>query len=136
MRFSIALAAVASLAGCSLFSEVDPPSQPVPETYEQYVALRAELIEDLDRAIGEALASTPTACRVVAVGQKACGGPWEYRVYSASTADEAAIASRADAVTRLDADANARLGLASDCSIAARPTPVLTDGRCRAAERP
>ncbi|MDT0633076.1 hypothetical protein RQM47_09675 [Rubrivirga sp. S365] len=123
MRYLLALFAAAALAGCSLAGD----------DYDDYLDDRARLVADLDRLIGAAEADAPGACRVVAVGAKACGGPADYRVYS-TAADAEAVERVAAEITTLDEDANRRFELISDCSVPPEPRPALVGGRCVAAE--
>lgn len=122
MRRLPALVLLASVAGCSLAGD----------DHDDYLADRARLVAELDRRIGPATADEPGACRVVAFGSKACGGPAGYRVYSASLNERAVLETAAE-IAALDEDANRRLGLISDCSLQEPPRPALVGGRCVAA---
>lgn len=119
-------------AGCSTASpsEGDAQEADPPETVEEYQEQRAALVDRLDAAIGEAKASDVGACRVVAVGAKACGGPAEYRVYSTSDADADTVEALGDEIARLDAYANEQFGLVSTCEMVNPPRPNVLNGRC------
>ena len=129
MRGCLAILLVLSVAGCSFFIEDDSA---LGSDYDAYLNQRAALVADLDALIGDAEADAPAACRVVAVGRKACGGPAAFRVYSATASDAEAVDELAAEITRLDAWANDAFGLVSDCSVPTEPTPVVVDGRCQA----
>ena len=104
--------------------------------YADYERQRAGALSDLDLAIGTPQAETVTQCRVVPVGQKACGGPAAYRVYSASGDDELLIIQLAARVSAMDTEANEQFELASDCDV--QPEPGRRRGRrlCRPIDRP
>ncbi len=126
MRGTLALLVL--LGGCSFVLD-DGTLAP---DYDGYVRQRADLVADLDALIGDAEADAPAACRVVAVGHKACGGPAAFRIYSTVDSDAEAVEALADEITRLDTWANTEFGLASDCSVPVEPTPLVVNGRCQA----
>ncbi len=122
-------------AGCSTFSETDPAAGRTlasfdVETEEEYRAKRAEMVAALDEMIGAAEAADVAACRVVAVGEKACGGPAAFLVYSATASDADAVEALAGEITALDREANRAFDLVSDCMARLEPAPALVDGRC------
>ena len=128
---TLCLAALAAILvpGCSSMADPDPESLGF-ETEEEYRADRAELVAELEVAIGDASASSEGACAVVAVGEKACGGPAAYRVYSESDGDPDRVVALAADVTALDKRAIAAFSLVSTCEALVPPTPVLVGGQC------
>jgi hypothetical protein len=64
------------------------------------------------------------------VGRKACGGPREYRVYSADSREAARIRALAAEYTALDSLRNVRLGLVSDCALVEPPVVRRVGGVC------
>jgi hypothetical protein len=84
----------------------------------------------IDEAIGDAAATNPGSCAVVAIGHRPCGGPRLYRAYSKEEADSASLASLVDAFNRLDQQRNEEQGLISTCEALPRPRVELVDGRC------
>ena len=136
MRAVLILLLAAS--GCS--SVTDAPDQNAqltdpPGSVEEYADDRASLVASLDAAIGEARATNMAACRVIPFGSKACGGPTEYRVYSATDGDTEAVHSLSAEITALDTFANREFGLISDCMLETPPMPTLVGGRCTASGR-
>ncbi|MEM1115619.1 MAG: hypothetical protein AAGJ11_03875 [Bacteroidota bacterium] len=134
MRLSLLLALLVA-SGCSAVTDTlrgDATVTDPPDTVEAYRADRAEMMAQLDAAIGQAQADDVQACRVVAVGAKACGGPATHRVYSATDGDAAEIEALAERITELDDYANGAFGLVSNCMVEAEPAPALTEGRCTA----
>lgn len=71
-----------------------------------------------------------TECRIMGLGAKPCGGPWEYLIYSISSVDTVALAEEVASYNDFNAVLNQRYGWVSDCSIARVPIPVCRDGRC------
>jgi hypothetical protein len=126
MRPLLPLAAFVLLAGCSFWAGDDPAGV----DFDDYLDDRAALVAELEALIGSAEAESEAACRVVAVGHKACGGPAEYRVYSATDSDADAVEALAERIAELDREAIERFGLVSDCAVAPEPAPALVDGQC------
>ena len=94
---------------------------------------RAQLMEmrrEIDGLVGEAAAASISDCRYAALGSKPCGGPWEYVIYSVSSADSTALAIRLTAYDAFEAEMNERYGYVSDCSVPAMPVLTFGDGRC------
>ncbi|WP_420454422.1 hypothetical protein [Rubrivirga sp.] len=117
-------------SGCSLFSEDDTDLGTFSD-YEAYLEEREDLLAELDREIGEARASDIVACAVVAIGEKACGGPTGYRVYSTEASDVSEINRLAEAIAAMDRQANRQFELASTCDVPVEPTVALVGGQCR-----
>lgn len=95
-----------------------------------YQTQREAAMSALTTAVGEARASSATACRTVPVGAKACGGPQMHLVYSSSAANEAEVTRLAERVTALDRQANEQFNLMSDCMMLMEPQTTLEGGRC------
>lgn len=103
------------------------------DSMDDYQARRAAAMDRLTDAVGDARATDVAACRALAVGAKACGGPTAYVVFS-STATAPATAERlAGDVSSLDRAANAQFGLVSTCEMLMEPSVALDAGRCVAA---
>ncbi|MFQ5747187.1 MAG: hypothetical protein ACE5HF_08220 [Gemmatimonadota bacterium] len=84
----------------------------------------------VEAEIGDAGASAPSACRVIALGAKPCGGPRAYLPYSIEATDSARLAALARTYDSLDARRNAEQGLLSDCGLVVAPEVGLAGGRC------
>lgn len=120
-----------ALSACSMVRDSDRQLGDLGiETEQEYRDERAQMIAALEAAIGEARADDVSACAVVDVGTKACGGPAEYRVYSTTDGDPDRVIELAEEITELDAAANEEFGLVSTCEVPAPPMPVLEGGRC------
>ena len=113
------------VAGCSLWGGGDEGCDE--DRYERRLqALRA----DIEAEIGDASAADVAACRTLPLGQKPCGGPWTYLVYSDETSDSVRLKSLAEDYDRIDAERNLECGLASDCALTPEPAVALENGRC------
>jgi hypothetical protein len=96
-------------------------------------AYRAELSalqQQIDAAIGDALADDVSQCIAIAYGRKACGGPSRARVYSLTDGNPGRVVSLTERYTRLEDEMNQRFGLASDCAYLYPPSTLLVEGRC------
>ena len=116
-----------ALAGCGLFGGSDECD--AAEFERELDALRAEINEE----IGEAEASDVAACRTLPLGDKPCGGPRMFLVYSAEASDSTRLVELAAEYDRVDAERNRACDVASDCAIEAPPAVMLDGGRCVAA---
>jgi len=62
-----------------------------------------------------------TECKVLAVGNRPCGGPEQYLAYSAVHTDEKLLAITNDRYTKLKQQQQQRLGLRSTCQMLPEP---------------
>jgi len=126
------LFALVLLAGCTTpgGASADPVRF---ASMDDYQARRATAMDLLTDAVGESRAGDASACRALAVGAKACGGPTQYVVFSTTATDAAEAERLAGAVTALDRAANDQFGLVSTCEMLMEPAVALDGGRCVAA---
>ncbi len=80
--------------------------------------------------------SSAGACRSIAVGAKACGGPRYYLPYCPVSTDEAALRAQLERLAAFERSYNERYGIASTCEMAMPPQLELSGGACVAAGRP
>ena len=99
-------------------------------SFGDYERQRDAARADLSDAIGTPAAQLARECKTIAVGEKACGGPRAYAVYSASGDAELRIIRLAARITALDREANEQFGLVSDCALVSEPLVVVEDGVC------
>ena len=92
----------------------------------------AEMRREIDALIGDAAGASIEDCRYMALGDKPCGGPWEYIVYSVSSTDSTALAERVTAYNAFEEEMNRRYWSISDCMYVTPPVLVYRDGRCLA----
>ena len=101
-------------------------------TEEDDRAQLAEMRREIDALIGDAAGASIEDCRSMALGDKPCGGPWEYIVYSASSTDSEVLAERVRAYNAFEEEMNRRYWSISDCMYVTPPVLVYRDGRCLA----
>ena len=94
---------------------------------KQLLESMADEIYDL---IGEPSCDDIDDCRYIAFGDKPCGGPWEYLIYSSSATDSAWLASKVRAYNRFQDMMNHKYGYISDCSIPNPPNLECVEGIC------
>jgi len=84
--------------------------------------------------IGDASCRDSTDCRYIAFGDKPCGGPWGYLVYSVSSVDSVALARAVADYNAFNAELNRRYGWISTCDIPPPPVLGCIDGKCTAVD--
>lgn len=128
MRLALTLAL--TCAACA-----SPPPDGVTRPFESeasYQEQRAAATRALGIAMGQPHADDVSACRTVAVGERACGGPASFSVYSLDAADPSVVEMAASRVAALDRRANEQFGLSSTCEVREPPPLALRDGLCTA----
>lgn len=93
-------------------------------------ATLAEMKQSILEVIGDAPCNDISDCRFTGLGAKACGGPWEFVVYSIVETDTTLLAEMIKDYNNFEKELNRKYGLASDCSIPSAPTIGVTNGRC------
>lgn len=86
--------------------------------------------QDIIEFIGEPTCRDSTDCRYIAFGDKPCGGPWEYLIYSASEVDTLELQSMVESYNRFNEELNRRYGWVSDCSVPPVPNLGCREGLC------
>jgi hypothetical protein len=89
-------------------------------------SLRAVVLQ----LIGEPTATSLAQCRLMPAGEKPCGGPRSYLVYSMETTDSTALARAVAKYNAEDARANQESGQMSDCRVETPPHLGFSGGRC------
>lgn len=80
--------------------------------------------------VGTPACDEPGHCRYIPLGEKPCGGPWSYLIYSTANVDSAALAAMVTAYNEFNGLLNERYGWASDCSVPIPPVLDCVDGVC------
>ena len=80
--------------------------------------------------IGDPVCDSVEECRYIAFGDKPCGGPWRYLVYSISQTDSVQLKRLVDEHWRVDHEFNLKYGGPSTCDLAPIPVLARRDGRC------
>lgn len=122
-------------------------AEPVTQVWQQKPALVAPVAEPttaiqwrqllqqekaiIIKLVGEAKAETAKQCRLLALGQKACGGPESYLAFSITETDEKLLKQHASIYKQLQRQMQAQSGLLSDCAVVAEARLEWSAGRCR-----
>lgn len=85
---------------------------------------------EIDQIIGTPSCSGDGECRSIAFGDKPCGGPWMYLVYSTSTTDVGVLVREVCAYNALNRVLNGRHGWCSDCMFVGEPQIGCRNGVC------
>ena len=110
--------------GCSFWSNDDVCNE---DRYERKLStLRAQI----DAEIGDAEASDVASCRTLPLGDKPCGGPWTYLVYSTEVSDADDLRALAEEYDRIDRARNRACELVSTCDVTPEPNVAIQGGRC------
>ena len=80
--------------------------------------------------IGDPVCDSVEECRYIAFGDKPCGGPWRYLVYSISQTDSVQLKSLVDEHWSVNHEFNLKTGRPSTCDLAPIPVLARRDGRC------
>jgi hypothetical protein len=83
--------------------------------------------------VRDAPCSSPSVCRTIALGEKACGGPRQYLVYSTSATDSARLGHEVARFNQAERKRNREEGRMSDCMAVMKPQVSCIAGQCRAA---
>lgn len=90
----------------------------------------AGLLQEIRTAAGIARADEPSQCRAIALGEKPCGGPERYLVYSTLAADEARLQALVERYNAAAAQLARDQDLVSDCQVIEPPELGLEGGFC------
>lgn len=97
----------------------DDTNLTIEEDKKELTTLR-QVIEELANA---SECNENTACKFIAFGSKACGGPKSYLVYSTSI-DVERLEMLVETYNQKDADFNIKYGVISDCAAVLPPSSV------------
>ncbi len=70
-------------------------------------------------------------CKMITLGKKPCGGPWDYLIYSTKTTNETILVSLVSIYNLLDGVANKISLKISTCDIEPAPEIILQDNQCK-----
>lgn len=93
---------------------------------------RAELVDmraQILAAVGDG-SDDVSDCRYIGLGDKPCGGFWQYLVYSVSATDTVALRTMVANYNAFENAMNRKYGYASDCSVPRPPVLERQEGRC------
>ncbi|MEQ3512565.1 hypothetical protein ABMY35_04200 [Pseudoalteromonas sp. BZB3] len=69
-------------------------------------------------------------CKVIAAGNRACGGPSHYMLYSTKTTTDETAKTVADKLTKYESLYNAQSGMQSICAMLTKPTTQCINNKC------
>jgi len=122
----IMIVCVASLAACK-------DDDPVFDEAADRAALE-KMEAQIDTLIVKGTCADSEDCRSIAFGDKPCGGPWSYKVYSVSGVDSLQLAGMVDAYFIFNRKLNERHGWMSDCMVVMPPNIDCVEGQCVAVQ--
>jgi hypothetical protein len=92
----------------------------------------ARMEADIDLYIGDAACQSADDCRTLPFGEKPCGGPWSYKVFSITATDSVALAGMINRYNEFNLTLNERHGWMSDCMYVGPPEIGCSKGSCAA----
>lgn len=84
----------------------------------------------MEQEAGDASARRVEQCRVVRIGERACGGPQAYLIYSTAVSSERKLQELARQYAEAEEKYNRVTGAVSTCSQVMPPELHLSSGRC------
>lgn len=90
----------------------------------------AEMLTDIELLISDKSCTKDGKCTVMAYGDKACGGPVGYLIYSSGNVNENQLKDLVEEFTALQSLMNDAYGYISDCALASPPDVSCLDGNC------
>lgn len=94
------------------------------------LALLGALKTEILLLISENNCSGIGECRALALGEKPCGGPWEYLIYSIVNNDTLKIKEKVEEYNDFNAVLNIRYNYESDCMFVEKPSILCLNGKC------
>ncbi|RXE89206.1 MULTISPECIES: hypothetical protein [Pseudoalteromonas] len=86
--------------------------------------------QSLENVVADKSCDNDTQCKVIAVGDRACGGPSSYQVYSTKSADEAQVKQLAEQITTLERAYNMQNQMMSICQHLIEPATQCVENKC------
>lgn len=90
----------------------------------------ATMLAEIETLISDKSCKRDGQCTVMAYGDKACGGPVGYLVYSSGNVNKKQLKDLVEEFTALQSLMNDAYGYVSDCSIPSPPNVSCLDGNC------
>lgn len=119
------------LIGMAIVSLFSCDKAPVELTNQKADEARlASMFAEIETLISDKSCTKDGKCAVIAYGDKACGGPVGYLIYSSGNVNENQLQDLVEEFTELQSLMNDQYGYISDCSIASPPDVSCLDGNC------
>ena len=93
-------------------------------------ALLEEMEQDVLDYVGEPQCDNLTDCRYIEFGDKPCGGPWYYLIYSISSVDSGKLENMVLEYNEYNEELNLNYNWISDCSVPNTPNLDCLNGLC------
>ena len=104
-----------AVISCSIDDDDNPAT--CEELYQNLDSFRI----DIEQYAASSICSNEFECRYIAFGEKPCGGPWKYLIYTTSI-DTVQLESAVADYNEREANYNQSCGAVSDCSVPTPPT--------------
>ncbi|MGW8121992.1 hypothetical protein ACV07N_04970 [Roseivirga echinicomitans] len=127
--FLMFLTLTLGLNGLLSCSEIDEFGLEKKTSLKEARALLEELKQNIEAIALDKSCDGLGDCKVLAYGQKACGGPTAYVIYNGEI-DEELLVEKCNEYTLLEGEINRRFGLVSDCSLLIVPEVTCVEGKC------
>ena len=85
---------------------------------------------DIDTYIGDTECDSAEDCRALPFGNKPCGGPWSYKIFSISSTDSVELDGMIKSYFEFNGVLNERYGWSSDCMYVTPPEVDCVEGHC------
>ncbi|WP_298532479.1 hypothetical protein [uncultured Algibacter sp.] len=92
-------------------------------TQEDERAQLNELKAEIEKLASTSVCNDRHSCNYIGLGSKACGGPWEYLVYSTSI-DTQNLEELVEDYNKQEKNFNTKWGVISDCAITNPPSSL------------
>ena len=114
-------------ASCLESQQSDSSNRLLESDLKQLASMKQEILD----YVGNASCSSAEECRSIALGEKPCGGPWEYVVYSNESVNEEDLEDLVTAYNNFEHDINVTYQRMSDCMYVLPPEElILEKGHC------
>lgn len=93
-----------------------------------------EQYEEINELASDLTCDHNDQCKYVGLGEKPCGGPWSFLVYSTKSTDEEALLELTTELVEDETNYNGRWGVRSNCNSPIRYAVECTSGACQQTE--
>lgn len=132
-KLTIVMATAFTLSACSSVTH-SSEDESAENLQEKNVAVaeesRENLMDEMLGLVGDANADTLSQCKILAVGQRPCGGPEGYIAYSTLDTNVSALIRLTSRYNRLSVTRVEEEGMYSTCEIVPEPPVHLSNGKC------
>jgi len=116
-----------AILGFVIFLACSKETVPTPADEDQQLA---QLGKEIEEFVKNKACSGGDNCRAMAIGNKPCGGPTSFLIYSLSNTDEKQLSAKVKKYSDLQKALNIKYNRVSDCSLVVLPTVDCLKGVC------